>query len=876
MTKAMKRILLVTTCGCLLLLNGCGDGSSSHDSSGATRLLAGSMAAPANYATSVQQLYVAYFGRPADPVGLANFQTALSTAGAPTDIQGLAAAYSTNPSIKSLIDSFGASAESNSLYAGDTQVFVKAIFNNLLNRDPQSAGLQYWTDAIDSGVLGRGNAALSIMAGSLRNTSAQGLIDATTVNNKILIASGFTSSLGNTAQINVYKGSTAAATVRAMLRKVDNLATTESFQTTMSSAIGSIVTTAYGGNGGCISATEIGYAGVLTSTVAAAFSPNKLTCVYFGGNGLDVAVEVTASTSITGSVYVRIVDSRGVLSTNAISLTKNSTYSYTATLKFSELLAVGNYVGSFNISLCKDANCISQWAGSPVNLPYDIQVLSSSAAPPAATTSPNSLDVTLYQGDITSFNVTANFKPGSTVCTYSYASDDTGVLVSRYKPPGLVMGSCMSAFNFEMQIAPGLGLNNYSGSVKLHFCHDSACTSEMLGSPVSVPYTIKILSANNPTSLSRWSGISDWGNFQGNTAHNGYVPVTLDKSRFIERWHQTISSCVNTTCAFSPAVIANGLVYVQLFGDAKLFAFYETDGKLKWQVNARDTESNFTTLPQANDSSVYIAMENSAATNYLYGLRNTDGSTAYQSPLTYVPDGLNNAMVLSNDALYILLQNGVITQMDSITGMVGWNTWWSLQLFMSMPAIDSNYAYTYSTDVTGANKTGLWVVNITDGKPVYLIADPINPYTNSGQTGTPVITSHQSVIQIRQGALGNFDLNARNIKWSVSGSYEPKYAVDSDVIYAFHQTRARLEARRISDGALLWSWMPEPNDGEFEGGNIIVTDNMVLLSTNKVVHAIDKNSHTTVWKYFHSGNLALSANGILYISGTELHAVNMK
>ena len=87
------------------------------------------MSSPSSYSSLVQELYVAYFGRPADYYGLQNFETALAAANAPTDPAALALAYSTNAAVKSLVDSFGTSAESTALYgSGSTESFVNAIF----------------------------------------------------------------------------------------------------------------------------------------------------------------------------------------------------------------------------------------------------------------------------------------------------------------------------------------------------------------------------------------------------------------------------------------------------------------------------------------------------------------------------------------------------------------------------------------------------------------------------------------------------------------------------------------------------------------------------------------------------------------------------
>ena len=180
---------------CALALGACG---ANTDEGGTTPPPAGTKAqrvqkSAAGYQTDVEALYIAYFGRPADPGGLANFEAALSAAGAPTDIQGLATAYTTNATVKALIDSFGTSAESAALYGnGDSTAFVKAVFQNVLGRTPATSGLDFWSSAINGGSLTRGDAALSIMAGALNNTSAQGVLDAQLVNNHIAIAGYYT------------------------------------------------------------------------------------------------------------------------------------------------------------------------------------------------------------------------------------------------------------------------------------------------------------------------------------------------------------------------------------------------------------------------------------------------------------------------------------------------------------------------------------------------------------------------------------------------------------------------------------------------------------------------------------------------------------
>jgi hypothetical protein len=185
-----------------------------------------------SYNDAVQALYIAYFGRPADPNGLTNFSAALQAAGAPTEVANLAVAYSSNPAVKSLVDAFGTSAESQALYgSGTTQQFVQAIFNNVLSRQPAQSGLDFWTSAIDSGRLSKGDAALAIMAGARTNTSQQGLSDALLVQNRLTLSTYFTGYLVSQNAISAYEGSVAAQAGRGLLGEVDGATIISTFET---------------------------------------------------------------------------------------------------------------------------------------------------------------------------------------------------------------------------------------------------------------------------------------------------------------------------------------------------------------------------------------------------------------------------------------------------------------------------------------------------------------------------------------------------------------------------------------------------------------------------------------------------------------------
>jgi len=201
-----------------------------------------------DYASVVQQLYVSYFGRPADYFGLQNFESQLNALNAPTTVAALNAAAQAAPTsaLGQLINSFSASTEATNLYGTDTSQigtskFIEQIYLHVLNREPDADGWTFWVNAIQSGSLTRANAALAITQGASANTSTQGLLDAATVANKLTVATNFTADLtGNVAAINGYSGDAAAATARGMLATVDSTTNTTAFQATVDSTVATI------------------------------------------------------------------------------------------------------------------------------------------------------------------------------------------------------------------------------------------------------------------------------------------------------------------------------------------------------------------------------------------------------------------------------------------------------------------------------------------------------------------------------------------------------------------------------------------------------------------------------------------------------------
>lgn len=143
----------------------------------------------------LEQLYLAYFGRPADFDGVAFYTTSNST-------------------LEQVETAFANSAESKALY-GTTygSNFVNAIYQNLFGRDADAAGLAYWVGQIANGAFSPAAAALVILEAAKND-------DALVIANKLSAATTFTNSLTTATDILAYQGNAAAAAARTWLATV--------------------------------------------------------------------------------------------------------------------------------------------------------------------------------------------------------------------------------------------------------------------------------------------------------------------------------------------------------------------------------------------------------------------------------------------------------------------------------------------------------------------------------------------------------------------------------------------------------------------------------------------------------------------------------
>jgi hypothetical protein len=151
------------------------------------------------YTQAVQQLYVAYFNRPADVAGLAYWEGVVANANGDTSAVSAA---------------FAASAEYKAAYANmDAYHVVAQVYQNLFGHAPDLPGLNFWGQALLNGQMTVDNVVTQIAAG------AQGT-DMTAYNNKVAAATAFTAALDTPAEVLAYNGDAANAAAKTFVSSV--------------------------------------------------------------------------------------------------------------------------------------------------------------------------------------------------------------------------------------------------------------------------------------------------------------------------------------------------------------------------------------------------------------------------------------------------------------------------------------------------------------------------------------------------------------------------------------------------------------------------------------------------------------------------------
>jgi outer membrane protein assembly factor BamB len=470
-----------------------------------------------------------------------------------------------------------------------------------------------------------------------------------------------------------------------------------------------------------------------------------------------------------------------------------------------------------------------------------------------------------------------NFTPTGTL--HATATEASGVIGSAVEVKAGTDGS----YTLSLASSAAASVGTHAGSLTLNLCADPACATPQPVPSLTVNFDINVLSASSAwpggtlSALAGWPGAPDWSMFQGNAAHTGYVPVTLNPDQFSPRWRSAAVSAPGSRYELrSTLTTADGQFFVA--GDTFLYARKEHDGSAVWQYDVGSLAFPSVNPPAVANGKVYMAAGQQSST-FLFAFDAATGALQFKAPMSaqweyYLAPTIG--------------EQGVYTNAGTYGGLYGFDPLGQPLYFANMaqtsvwtPAVDATGVYSY----TGGMLT---VTDPRTGAVLHTISDP--SFTNYvyeiggapvlGAPGSVFVANYENAL-LNGGAIGNTLLSFRvgpdSIAWQVPGVYLGTPAYASGVLYVTNQNPVRLEARAEADGALLWSWIPPLAGDTTFNSEVLLTKNLVFVSSNLATYAIDTASHRTVWSYPQHGRLALSKNGVLYIQGQDfLTAINLK
>ena len=500
--------------------------------------------------------------------------------------------------------------------------------------------------------------------------------------------------------------------------------------------------------------------------------------------------------------------------------------------------------------------------------------------PPAPfSISPGTVQGTAVAGYAAAITVAATPVAGGTEAAYIGFDSDASTLVAEPTLTKLANGTIEVKLS-TLATAPA---GRHTGFFTVNVCTTAQCTQQLPGAPFKVPYDISVVGSEGL--LNRFSvkplrkipGATGWVTVQGNAAHTGYVPVTLDPANFSPRWdfYSPKQGQYNYRLGFTEVAAEAGTVYVGGGGgrDASiqgymLYALNEEDGQVRWK---RDFGGLAAVQPPALGNGKVYAVAGDYSDTTLHAFDQSSGAQAFAKRVGGQIVEYRAPLVMG-DMVYS--ESGTFGGWGGYDGATG-----EMKLFLQTPtsahgvapATDAANIYLYQNNVEVFDRrTGAGVASV----PGFAIPSYVDG-PRSLRASTTMLGSPGSLIVASVYVLGGVDTVNNRVRWQVLGQYRKSPAFADRTVFALNDYTRELEAYRESDGALLWRWTAGDNVGF--ASEVLVTNNLVFVSTAAGTYAVDRSTHATVWKHPASGALALSDYGVLYIrEGALLHAINVQ
>ncbi|QGX39854.1 hypothetical protein E2H98_09365 [Permianibacter aggregans] len=353
----------------------------------------------------------------------------------------------------------------------------------------------------------------------------------------------------------------------------------------------------------------------------------------------------------------------------------------------------------------------------------------------------------------------------------------------------------------------------------------------------------------DPSDAADFPRATAWNTHQGNASHNGYVPLELDSTQFSLRWSKQFSDVYEG----KQVATADASIIVSLANVNRLVVLDAIDGNERWSFSQ---PNHWITPPATSGNTVYLSASDGGSLQ-LKGFSVADGSNVFSTTHNgYF--GSYIAPTVHDGSVFQPAWGVGLYRFDASNGSQQWVS--NVESYNSLAvAVDDNYVYRY---VSG-NSDALKVYNRSSGAIEFTIADPDYQHFGSyGQDST--VLGHDAVYAINSGRVIKFDTKTRRIAWSVAGSHSGQPTVANETVFVIEN--GTLKALDIRTGNELWRHSATDSYGTYYG-NIVATRNLVFVRNSMGVSAINRQTHQRVWTYPEAGELAISNEGAIIISG---------
>ena len=336
------------------------------------------------------------------------------------------------------------------------------------------------------------------------------------------------------------------------------------------------------------------------------------------------------------------------------------------------------------------------------------------------------------------------------------ATDADGV----FAPDVFVEAVNGGAYTLTLSTSASAPIGHRTGELTLELCADAACSSFQAVRSVAIEFTIDVLDAppawtgDHLTALEPWPDVPDWTMFQGNAAHTGHVPATVDPNRFSTRWRVAALPLASGFYErLGTPVTYDGRLFIA--GDNRLFARSEFDGQELGAHSFNDLEYPSVNPPAISNGVVYLAAGQQSST-FMFAFDAAAGSPVFQSPMHsqwehYLAPTIGDVGIYANSGTYGGLFAFDATGTEMYFEDMAQTSLWT-------PAVDDTGVYSYTGGALTVNDpaSGVLVASVADptfqnyiyeigGSPVLgapgsvFVANYLNSILNGGDIGNTLI-----------------------------------------------------------------------------------------------------------------------------------------